>query len=97
MGKIDKSIVRQSIRFKTPIPERILNSPKLYLGLELYLEAFYELTDERQNGMELGFIPRRAITEYAEFHNFNDEQKFDLLYLIKALDHAYLKYVKKQG
>lgn len=95
MGKIEKNIVRQSLRFDRSIPDKIVNSPKLNQGLQLYLEAFFELITERSVGMEVGYIPRSVIIEYARFYEFDDEQTYCLLYIIQYMDREYVNFQKK--
>ena len=93
---MEKNIIAQSIRFGTPIPEKILNSPKVLPELQLYLEMFYELSYDRPVGMEVGPIPRSLILEYTAFYEFSEEMTFDALHLIRMMDAEYLKFIKKK-
>lgn len=74
------------------MPLRIQNAPTLWQGLELFYVAFADLTTDRSIGFGEGPIPWRSIILYAEVYDFDDDQREDLLYLVKAMDRAYLKY-----
>jgi hypothetical protein len=63
----------------------------LFVGSEIYLDAFSELTTERQTGFVTGPIPRSAIVAYAKEYDFSEEEKEDLLYIIRYADRAHLK------
>jgi len=56
--------------------------------LEWYIEAFYELSSERQFGMGIGPIPFSSIVTYAEVFEINDFDDFH--YVIRILDKVYL-------
>jgi len=86
----EQLIIDQCKRFKLPIPDGILNKPKLLPGLELYYEAFLELNNDRSgNG-----IRWESIACYATFYGFDEEQTDDLLTHIRAMDAAFMKQVK---
>lgn len=91
MGKIDQQISKQALRMGKPIPDRILNAPELQLGLELYLDAFFDLDSERTHGFGLTPIPWSSIKGYAEAWEFDEEQTRDLLFLVKKMDQAHLE------
>jgi hypothetical protein len=79
-----------------PLPKRIANAPTLFIGLELYYDAFWELDTCREVGWGWGPIPWSAIKDYAETFNFDDEQRDDLYYFIRVMDNAYLRYRHKK-
>jgi hypothetical protein len=83
-------VVRQAIRFNEPLPDRIANRPELMFGLELFYVAWFDLDSEREVGFGLGPIKRSAIVAYAEEYGFSEEQKEDLLYLVREMDNDYL-------
>lgn len=90
-------MVKQAIRFNEPIPAGIANRPELMFGLELYYVAWFDLDSEREMGFGLGPIKRSAIVAYAEEYGFSEEQKEDLLYLVREMDNDYLaRQSKKQ-
>lgn len=84
-------MVKQAMRNGQPIPNRIANAPELQPGLEIYLQAFIELDSERSHVNGVVAIPTLKIIEYAKAFDFNQEQKEDLLYLIRAVDSAHCK------
>lgn len=75
-----------------PLPEKIRNAPELQLGLELYFEAFWDLTSCRSVGFGVGPISHIAVLEYARLHDLDDEQREDLAYYIRAMDGHFLKW-----
>lgn len=90
MGKAEQSIARQAMRRGAPIPDRIANAPELQVGLQLYLQAFFDLDSERSHGNGLSSIPWSAIKDYALAHDLDDEQTDDLFYFVKKMDKAHL-------
>jgi hypothetical protein len=91
--------VEQARINRAPVPTRIKNAPQLWVGLELFYRAFYDLTTCRPNtGFGAGEIPWTATEEYARSMRMDWEQKTRLHYLIRALDRAYLEYLEgKRG
>lgn len=75
-----------------PLPPKIANAPQLQMGLELYYDAFWELSTCRPTGWGLGPIPWHAMHEYAVAFGFDSEQRDWLFYLIRELDQAYLRH-----
>lgn len=91
MGDTDQLIVAQALRTGRPIPDRILNAPELNLGLQLYLDAFFDLDSERSHSVGLTAIPWTSIKQYAEAWEFDEEQTCKLFFFIKKMDAAHLK------
>lgn len=83
-------MVQSALRGGRPIPKAVANAPELFLGLELYLKAFFELDSCRHHGMGPASIPWTDIAGYAAIHDFDDEQRDDLIYFIRRLDNAHL-------
>ena len=81
MAPIEQNIAKQAYRAGAPIPDRILNAPVLREGLQIYLQAFFDLDTERNHGMGLMYIPWSKIKNYAEFYNFSFEETQDLLFI----------------
>lgn len=79
------------MRSGQPMPERIANAPELQIGLQLYLQAFFDLDSERSHEFAPKAIPRSKITEYARELELNEEQTEDLLFFVKRMDGAHLK------
>lgn len=94
LGPVEQTIARQAVRNGQPIPDRILNAPELQLGLQLYLNAFFELESERtSNGYGPSPIPWSSMAQYASVFEFTEELRDDLFFHIRAMDHEYLKRV----
>lgn len=96
MGATEQNIVRQAQLAKAPIPERIANAPVLLQGLELYLEAFFELDSSRPVGFSLLPIPWGAIVDYCAVYGLDNEQREDMLYLIRRMDNAHIDRLNKK-
>ena len=73
-------------RSGAPLPAVIENAPQLFRGLEVYLQAFFDLDSERNHGMGAMAIPWSSIVKYAEFQRMDDDQTQDLLYFVRAMD-----------
>lgn len=91
MGPHEQTISKQAIRAGQPIPPRIANAPELHIGLELFLNAFFDLDGERQAGFSIGPIPWSKIKEYCTAYGFDEDLSEDLMYFVKALDNAHMK------
>lgn len=72
-----------------PLPDKIANAPELYQGLQLFLQAFFDLDSERSHGMGITMIPWSAIHFYGNANEFSEEQKEDLVYFIRKMDVAH--------
>lgn len=83
---------------RQPVPDRIMNAPELWQGLELYYEAFSELSTCRpfvgMNGSP-GPIPFLAIDRYAERLGISDEDFDYFRELVRRLDDAFIRYMKE--
>lgn len=78
------------------MPDRIANAPVLQVGLELYLNAFLDLSSCRPQGFVEGPISWISIHQYAEANEFTGEQREDLFYYIHSLDNEYLKFKNRK-
>lgn len=87
-----QGIIRQLIKDGKPLPEWYTNAPTLPSSLNLYLQAFFDLDSERSYGFGPGPIPWGAIAGYASIYKFDEEQSANLVYYIKRMDAAFLKY-----
>lgn len=74
----------------------IANAPDLLPGLEMYYEAFVELSTCRDHGLGAGPIPWTAIDRYAERNGFEGEGYEYLLRMVRALDDAFLAHTRKK-
>lgn len=48
------------------------NRPILQPGLEVYLDAFTTLRNDRQIGFDVGFIPWNSVVTWCQFHGYTD-------------------------
>lgn len=94
LAPIEQNIARQAVQARKALPDNIQNAPELDLGLQLYLQAFFDLDSERLNAFSLVRIPGSAVRTYAREYSFDDEQTALLDYYISEMDAAYLKRAK---
>lgn len=96
MGSHEKNIARQAYQAGEPLPERIANAPELQLGLNLYLQAFFDLDSERSHAIGLTPISWSSIASYAQAFSFDEEQTEMLFRAIRAMDTEHLKRLEKK-
>lgn len=82
----ESAVLKQINRFGGATPERIAAKPKLGLGLQFFLTAFYDLDTERDLST-MQPIAWSSIVNYAKFYNADISE---LLYFIRKMDNAYL-------
>lgn len=75
------------------MPDKIKNAPALYLGLALYLNAWFELDLERDR-TKLEPIKRSSCFEYAADFDLTEEQADDLWFYIQRMDRDFLAWYK---
>ena len=97
LGPHEQAIAKAAFRAGQPMPERIANAPELRIGLELYIQAFFDLDSERSHAMGLVSIPWSSINEYAKAFDFDAEQKEDLFFFIRKLDSSNLKRLESKS
>lgn len=97
MGPIEQNIAKQASLSGEQLPERIANAPTLHLGLELFLQAFFDLDSERSHGFTLTPIPFTSVLTYARLYELDEEQTEDLLFLIRRMDNAHLARLDKKA
>lgn len=88
-------ILKNCMQTGMPIPDFIKNAPELMPGLEVFLQAFWDLSTCRQIGMGLGPIPWTSVESYATLYFESDGFKQDLHFHIRQLDAAYLEWANK--
>lgn len=81
----------------TPLPKKIAEAPTLGLGLQVFWDAFMELSSCRSIGMAVGPIPWTAIREYGRALNLDEEQQNMLVVLIRAMDNCYREHIDRQS
>ena len=97
-GEVEQRIIRQCMKMRKPLPKKIQNAPELNLGLELYWDAFWDLSTCRPTGFGAGPIPWLAVRDYSLTFEFDDEQQDDLFHLIRLMDNEYINhYAKKES
>lgn len=79
-----------------PIPKAIQNAPTLALGLELFYEAFQELSSSRTIGWSEGPIQRSEISLWARDIELSKDLTDELHFYIREMDSAYLSYRREQ-
>lgn len=96
MGPIEQNIAKQAMRANEPLPDRIANAPELAFGLNFYLDAFFDLDAERTHALAPTPIPRSSIVAYAKEYELDEDEKEDLIYLIRRMDNEHLKKIGKK-
>lgn len=96
MGPHEQTIAKQAVRAGQPIPPRIANAPELHVGLELFINAFFDLDSERQAGFSIGPIPWSKVKEYCVAYCFDEDLTEDVFYFVKALDNAHMKRLEAE-
>lgn len=86
-----------AIRRRQPLPDVIANAPQILPGLEMYYEAFTELSTCRPMGMSIGPIPWTAIDQYGLRHGFEADGFEYLVRMVRALDDAFLAYSQRKA
>ena len=87
---------KQAKRFGTPLPDGYSDEPVLFVGSELYYDAFHELDADRQRGFGLGPIPWSSMAKYCEFYRFDNTQTDLLFTYLTKMDEAYLQHTAKE-
>jgi hypothetical protein len=70
-----------------PVPPDYLQRPRLHPALQIYWDAFWELSADRQIGMAIGRIPFTAIDRYAVRYGIEEVDEFDTFRnVIRSMD-----------
>jgi hypothetical protein len=84
-------------RERQPVPDFILNRPKLAIGLDFYYEAFHNLCSERKMGQHGIFgLSWSTIQRYADHYELDFEEAEKFHYLISKMDIAYCNWSNKK-
>lgn len=94
LAPIEQNIARQAVQARKPLPTNIQNAPELETGLQLYLQAFFDLDSERSHAFSLVRIPSSAVRAYAYEFDFDEEQTELLTFYIEQMDGAHLKRLR---
>lgn len=84
--------------FVRNLPGKILDAPSLLPGLDIFFEAFLDLTSSRMQGVNgPGPIPFSEIDAWARRYEI-DEDTFERLQLfIRRMDKVYIEHVVKKS
>lgn len=80
-----------AIRQGLPLPDSLENAPELFIGLNLFYSAFFDLHGCRQLGNALGPIDWITIDRYCERYEIEGEQYEDMHFFLGRMDYAYLE------
>jgi len=97
MGQVEQRMIRECYARRKPLPERIQNAPDLFVGLELYFDAFVELNTCRSTGWGPGPIPSWCIDEFCVRNGICGEEAEDFHYLLRQMDGAFLKHMASKS
>lgn len=96
-GPVEQAIIDMAIKRRQQLPEKIANAPVVLAGLELYYEAFLELSTDREIGMGIGPIPWSSIDRYALRAGLvSDDDYADFKDLVRAMDGAFMRYEQQR-
>ena len=96
MGDVEEMLVRQMRLAGEPIPEHIAKAQKIGATEQFWYQAFFDLDTERTHGQGLTKIPRSAIVAYAAECGLNEEEKQELIYVIRTVDNEHLSELAKK-
>jgi hypothetical protein len=88
LGQVEQRIVRECYLRKHALPDSIQNAPQLFLGLEIYWQAFADLSSCRAIGWGAGPIPYTAIVDYARAWGLDTE---DTAFFMSEMDRVYME------
>lgn len=91
-GESELTYIRHARQNDQEIPAPILNAPELELGLQIYLQAFFDLQADRISGLSMGNIPSSAVRCYARDMDFDADQSDLLVRYVQKMDAAYIKF-----
>jgi hypothetical protein len=92
-GQVAERIIRRCIAERRPIPPTFADAPELVFGLEFFLKAFNDLTDERPRGFGHYPIPRSAIVQWCRDEAVDDpDLRDDIIFLVRELDRTWIEY-----
>ena len=81
------------------VPAALLRKPEIEPGAALYLDAFWDLSGDRQIGAMggAGRIPFLARDRWAQRQGLDDDAFEMLSHVLRALDDVYLKHLAEQA
>lgn len=78
-----------------PLPKAAQDMPDLALGLELYWDAFLDLSTCR-GGMGDGPIPWTVARQYAEQLDMDEDEFEEMWFILSRMDETWLKHQDKK-
>jgi hypothetical protein len=96
LGPIEQNLAKQAMRSGEPLPDRIANAPELTEGLQLYINAFFDLDNDRTHSFSLTPIPWSSVDRYGVAFKFDEDQYEDLHYFIRRMDRAHLERLRQK-
>jgi hypothetical protein len=86
------------MRSKLPLPRAIANAPQLEWDLELYWEAYTDLSTCRPASFSSVLpLPWTAVVDYAAVNGFDYEQTQSLVFFCRRMDNEFLKWHERSG
>jgi hypothetical protein len=92
----EQSVIDRCNRTGSAIPDKILNAPELWLGLDYFYDIFMELSNDRGVGMGLGPIPSHSIRAFCKDTGCTFEEQSEITHIIRQLDSVYLKFYSEK-
>lgn len=87
----EKRILQDVKRSGAPLPNSIANAPELREDLGLFWAAFWQLSNGRSTENGITFL---EVATWAQIHHIAGDDFDDLLFLVKAMDGAFMAYQK---
>lgn len=89
-------IVAQCRRSHRQLPKELREAPELFLGNEFWYECFVALSSCRASGWGRSGLSFLQIVEYGGYIGLDEEQMDDLIYFMRVMDNAYLKFYEEK-
>ncbi len=86
----EKYSIEAAVEKGREFPEWFINEPETFPGDEFYLDAFGDLTTERQIGFSLGQIPHSKIKQYGIDFGLDATTLDFFIRIIRSIDDKYL-------
>lgn len=94
---IEKEIIEQCVRSRRKIPDKFLNAPEVYPGLDMFYAAFMDMTSCRELGYgQIGPVNWLTVQRYCEVYGIAGEQREDMFYFVNKMDREYLNWLDKK-
>jgi len=73
-------------------PKFLRERPSVMVGLEIFYEAFHELSSCRQIGLGIGPLPFTAIVDYCDRFEMDEAQTIEIL---RRMDDLFLEHCRE--